>query len=403
MEFSYVAYTEDMKLIKGTLAATNEEAASRLLNYGGYRVLSLKQRIPFLNLSRLIPSFRRVRPIEIILFSRQLALLLEAGTDIVTSLELLQDQTTNNLFKEVIDQVASDIRGGSSLSLALSKHPKVFTQIYHRAIAAGEQGGNLEIVLRHMADFQERIVKTEKRIRSALSYPIIVLVVAVIVVGLLFAFVLPTFTDLYESLGAELPVLASILIDVTSWLTDYGLYIIGAFVLGIVILFLYVRTPNGKYWWDSLSLRLPIIGRILQLSELSRISQTISMLFRAGLPLPEIMTQAANATNNKVIAEAVHGVQQELIRGEGLSKPMEKRSIFLPLMTQMVGVGEETGKLDDTLSTVAVTYDVESEDRINNAVGLIQPIITVVIGLVVAFIAVALVSTLYSIAGESGL
>lgn len=403
MEFSYVAYTEDKKLIKGKLAATSEEAASRLLAYGGYRVLSLKERIPFLDLGRLIPSFRRVRQIEIILFSRQLALLLEAGTDIVTSLELLQDQTTNNLFKDVIGQVASDIRSGNSLSLALSKHPKVFSQIYHRAIAAGEQGGNLEIVLRHMADFQERVVKTEKRIRNALTYPVIVLVVAVIVVGLLFAFVLPTFTDLYESLGTELPALASILIDVTSWLTDYGLYIIGAFVLGIVILFMYVRTPTGKYWWDSLSLRLPIIGRILQLSELSRIAQTISMLFRAGLPLPEIMTQASNATNNKVIAEAVHGVQQELIRGEGLSRPMEKRSIFLPLMTQMVGVGEETGKLDDTLATVAVTYDVESEDRINNAIGLIQPIITVVIGLVVAFIAVALVSTLYSIAGESGL
>jgi type IV pilus assembly protein PilC len=403
MEFSYVAYTEDQKLIKGTLAATSEEAASRLLSYGGYRVLSLKQRIPFLDLGRLIPSFRRVRPIEIILFSRQLALLLESGTDIVTSLELLQDQTTNNLFKDVIGHVASDIRSGNSLSLALSKHPKVFTQIYHRAIAAGEQGGNLEIVLRHMADFQERIVKTEKRIRNALTYPIIVLVVAVIVIGLLFAFVLPTFTDLYESLGTELPALASILIDTTTWITDYGLYIIGAFIFGTVLLFMYARTPTGKYWWDNLSLRLPIIGRILQLSELSRIAQTISMLFRAGLPLPEIMTQATNVTNNKVIAEAVRGVQQELIRGEGLSKPMEKRSLFLPLMTQMVGVGEETGKLDDTLSTVAVTYDVESEDRINNAIGLIQPIITVVIGLVVAFIAVALVSTLYSLAGESGL
>jgi type IV pilus assembly protein PilC len=403
MEFSYVAYTEDKKLVRGTLAATSEEAASRLLSYGGYNVLSLKQRIRFLDFGRLIPSFRRVRPIEIILFSRQLALLLESGTDIVTSLELLQDQTTNSKFKEVIGQVASDIRSGSSLSLALSKHPKTFSQVYHRAIAAGEQGGNLEIVLRNMADFQERIVKTEKRIRNALTYPVIVLVVAVIVIALLFAFVLPTFSDLYASLGTELPALASILINTTNWVTDYGLFLIGGFGLAFVGLLLYVRTPNGKYWWDNISLRLPVIGRILQLSELSRISQTISMLFRAGLPLPEIMTQAINVTNNKVVSEAVSGVQRELIRGEGLSKPMEKRHIFLPLMVQMVGVGEETGKLDDTLSTVATTYDVESEDRINNAVGLIQPIITVVIGLVVAFIAVALVSSLYSLYGEGGL
>ena len=403
MEFSYVAYTKDKKLVRGTLAATSEDAASRLLSYGGYQVLSLKQRVRFLDLSRILPSFSRVRPIEIILFSRQLALLLESGVDIVTSLELLQDQTTNRKFKDVISQVASDIRGGSSLSLALSKHPKVFSQVYHRAIAAGEQGGNLEIVLRSMADFQERIVKTEKRIRNALTYPTIVLIVAGIVVSLLFAFVLPTFTELYDALGTDLPALASMLISMTNWVTDYGLFLIGGSALAFGGLVMYMRTPTGKYWWDGVSLRLPVIGRILQLSELSRISQTISMLFRAGLPLPEIMTQAINVTNNKVMAEAVSGVQQELIRGEGLSKPMEKRSIFLPLMVQMVSVGEETGKLDDTLSTVAVTYDVESEDRINNAVGLIQPIITVVIGLIVAFIAVALVSSLYGIYGQGGL
>ena len=400
MDFSYIAYTKDRKLVRGTLAATSEEAASRLLSYGGYQLLSLKQRVRFLDLGRLLPSFQRVRPIEIILFSRQLALLLESGVDIVTSLELLQDQTTNSKFKEVIGQVASDIRGGSSLSMALSKHPKIFSQVYHRAIAAGEQGGNLEIVLRSMADFQERIVKTEKRIRNALTYPVIVLIVAAIVISLLFAFVLPTFTDLYSALGTDLPAMASILIDMTTWVTDYGLFLMGGFALVFVGLYMYVRTPPGKYWLDGVSLRLPVIGRILQLSELSRISQTISMLFRAGLPLPEIMTQAINVTSNKVIAEAVSGVQQELIRGEGLSKPMEKRSIFLPLMVQMVSVGEETGKLDDTLSTVAITYDVESEDRINNAIGLIQPIITVVIGLVVAFIALALVSSMYGIYGD---
>lgn len=403
MDFSYVAYTKDRKLVKGTLAATSEEAASRLLSYGGYQVLSLKQRVRFLDLSRLLPSLKRVRPIEIILFSRQLALLLESGVDIVTSLELLQDQTTNSKFKDIIGQVASDIRGGSSLSLALSKHPKTFSQVYHRAIAAGEQGGNLEIVLRSMADFQERVVKTEKRIRNALTYPVIVLIVAAIVISLLFAFVLPTFTELYASLGTDLPTFAAMLINMTNWVNAYGLFLMGGFTLAFIGLLMYLRTPPGKYWWDGVSLRLPVIGRILQLSELSRISQTISMLFRAGLPLPEIMTQAINVTNNKVVAEAISGVQQELIRGEGLSKPMEKRSIFLPLMVQMVSVGEETGKLDDTLSTVAVTYDVESEDRINSAIGLIQPVITVVIGLVVAFIAVALVSSLYGIYGEGGL
>ena len=400
MEFSYVAYTQDKKLAKGKLSATSEEAATRLLSYGGYQVLSLKPYVPFLNLGRLTSTFARVKPSEIILFSRQMAVLLEAGTDIVTALELLQDQTSNRILKRVIGEVASDIRGGSSLSLALGKHPRTFPPVYHRAIAAGEQGGNLEIVLRNMADFMERIAKTEKRVRNALTYPAIVVIVAVIVVSLMVVFVLPTFTDLYSALGTDLPAITTIFINITTWFSDNGLFLTGGIVAVIVIFLLYIRTPDGKYQWDKIALRLPVLGRILLLSELSRACQTMALLFRAGLPLPEIMTQAINATNNKIIAEALTGVQNGLIRGEGLSGPMEKRPIFLPLMVQMVGVGEETGKLDDTLSTVATTYDVEADDRINSAIGLIQPVITIVIGLVIAFMAVALVSSLYSLYGQ---
>ena len=153
---------------------------------------------------------------------------------------------------------------------------------------------------------------------------------------------------------------------------------------------------------DKTLLKMPVIGRILQLSELSRACQTIALLFRAGLPLPEIMTQAQNATSNKIISEALGQVQQELIRGEGLSGPMKRRKVFLPMMVQMVGVGEETGKLDDTLATVAHTYDMEADDRIKSATDMIQPVMTLVIGLVVAFIAVALVSSMYSLYGQLG-
>ena len=151
MDFAYVAYTEDKKLVKGRLSAISEEAATELLGYGGYRVVSLKKVIPFLNKEKLLASFSRIRNAEIIMFSRQMALLLEAGTDIVTSLDLLQEQTDNQTLRTIIGEVASDIRAGSALSLALSKHPRAFSSMYYRAIAAGEQGGNLEVVLRQMA------------------------------------------------------------------------------------------------------------------------------------------------------------------------------------------------------------------------------------------------------------
>jgi len=400
MDFSYVAYTEDRKLVKGKLSATSEEAAINLLSYGGYQVVNLKKIVPFFNTEKLAAAFTRVKPREIIMFSRQFALLLESGTDIVTSLELLQSQITNRTLRKIIGQIAVDIRGGLSLSAALSKHPRAFSPIYHRAIAAGEQGGNLEVVLRQMADYIERIVITEKKIKNALTYPIIVSIVAFIVIGILVTFVLPTFASLFTAFGTELPLPTRMLIGTTEWLSRYGVYLLSVVVVVAVFGWIYIRTPAGKYQWDKISLRLPVIGRILLLNELSRICRTISLLFKVGLPLPEILAMAVQGTGNKTIAEALNGVQQELIRGEGLSRPMSRRSVFLPLMVQMVGVGEETGNLDNTMSTVALSYEAEGDDKTSSAVGLIQPVVTVVMGLVVGFIAVAMVSAMYGIYGQ---
>jgi len=403
MEFQYVAYTEDKRLAKGKLSAISEEAALNLLSYGGYQTVSLKEVVPFFNLQKITARFTRVKSREIIMFSRQLALLLESGTDIVTSLELLQSQVTNRTLQVVLGDVAADIRGGSSLSAALSKHPRAFPELYARTLAAGEQAGNLEVVLRQMADYIERSATTEKRIKSALTYPIIVTIVAFIVLAVLVTFVLPAFTDLYRSLGADLPATTQLLMTASEWLIDYGVFLLLGIVALAIVGYLYIRTPTGKYQFDKLMLTIPVIGRINLLSQLSRCCRTIALLFKVGLPLPEVMAQAIHGTNNKVIIKALTEVQQELIRGEGLSKPMAKRDVFLPLMVQMTSVGEETGHLDTTLATVAQTYEVEADDRTSSAVGLIQPAITVIIGLVIAFIAISLVSAMYSIYGQAGL
>ncbi len=400
MDYSYVAYTADKRLVKGKLSATSEEAAANLLSYGGYQVVSLKSIVPFFDKEKLLASFSRIKPREIIMFSRQLALLLESGTDIVTSLELLQSQITNHTLKRMVGEVASDIRGGSPLSAALGKHPQAFSQIYHRAVAAGEQGGNLEIVLRQMADYIERGANTAKKVKNAMTYPVIVIIVAIIVIGLLVTFVLPSFTSIYTAMGADLPATTKMLLGLTDWLNHYGLYFILVLLAAAGFGFIYIRTPAGKYQWDKISLRLPVLGRIILLNELSRCCRTMSLLFRVGLPLPEIMTMAADGSNNKAIIEDLTGVQQDLIKGEGLSRPMAKREHFLPLMVQMVGVGEETGNLDNTLSTVAESYEIEADDRTSSAVGLIQPALTVFIGVIVAFIAISLVSAMYSVFGQ---
>lgn len=400
MDFAYTAFTEDKRLVKGKVSAISEEAAAELLGYGGYRVVSLKSTISLFNKEKLLAQFSRVKPAEIVMFSRQLALLLESGTDIVTSLDLLQNQISSQTLRGIVAEVASDIRGGSSMSIAMSKHPQAFSQIYHRAIAAGEQGGNLEVVLRQMADYIEKGVVTQKQIKSALTYPAIVVVVAILVVAILVTRVFPTFAGLYSQFGVELPLATRILIAITNWTNQYGLFLLLGIVIAVAAIYIYIRTPDGKYRWDTLMLRMPVFGRIIHLSELSRCCRTMAMLVKIGLPLPEVMAMAIHTSNNKFVVDNLTGVQQDLIRGQGLSQPMARRQFFLPLMTQMVKVGEETGNLETSLTTVATDFEVESADKTKAAVGLIQPVVTIIIGLVIGFVVLAMFSALYSLYGQ---
>jgi len=400
MDFAYVAYTEDKRLVKGKLSAATEEAATQLLGYGGYKVVSLREAVPFLDIEKLLARFTRIKPTEIVMFSRQLALLLESGTDIVTSLDLLQEQTDNKILRTIIGEVAADIRSGSALSAALSKHPRAFSPMYHRAVAAGEQGGNLEVVLRQMASHIEKSVTTEKQIRNALTYPFIVIFVAVIVVIILVSYVLPAFTSMYKEFGVELPLITRILMAITDWASQYGIYLILGVIAVAVGVYFYIKSPRGKHWWDTTVLRLPVLGRIVHLGELSRCCRTMSLLIRIGLPLPEVMGMTIYNSNNKVVGDNLMGVQQELIRGEGLSRPMAKRELFLPLMTQMVRVGEETGHLDNTLDTVADSFEMDAGEKTRGAVALIQPVMTIIIGLLVGFVVLAMVSAMYSIYGQ---
>jgi len=402
MQYSYVACAEDGRIVKGKLSAASENAAEDLLTYGGYRLLKLKEVTPFFNAEKLTAQLSPIKPTEIIMFTRQLALLLESGTDIVTSLELLQAQSTNRTLKKIIGNVVSDIRGGSPLSDALGKHPRAFSTVYHRLVSVGEKSGGLETVLRRAADYMERIATTQKSVKNALMYPVILFIVAAAVVGILVAVVLPAFSGLYSSFGADMPATTMALIFVTDWLHSYGLFILAAIAVVIAAGFIYTRTPVGKFQWSNLMLTMPRIGRINLLNELSRCCRSMSLLYGSGLPLHEIMAMITQQTANKAMAKALTDVQQSMIAGAGLSGPMGRNKLFLPLMVQMTSVGEETGNLDNTLTTVAESYEIEADDKTKAMIALIVPAMTIILGLIVGFIAVSLVSAMYSIYGQMG-
>ncbi|MBP1706407.1 MAG: putative pilin biosis protein [Chloroflexi bacterium] len=401
--YSYVAYNENKEIVKGRLEAKSEEQAAHLLDFAGYQLINLKEIASFPSLNKLLQRLTPIKGTDIILFYRQMALLIESGLNIVTSIELLEEQSTNRVFKKVLGEVIGDIRAGSQLSAALGKHSHIFTPIQCQSLKVGEQTGGLEDILRQIADHMEKQVNAKKGVKNAMTYPIIALIVAVIVIAIMVTFVLPAFTGLYSSMGVKLPLMTRIMLDLGGMLRSYGLYILMGGAILAVIGIAYIKTAGGRYQWDRVSLKFPLVGRINHLNELSRISRAIAVLFKAGLPLTEILPLVIQASSNKVMTEALLGIRDDMLGGEGLSRPMTKYSIFLPMMIQMVRVGEETGNLDNTLLSVALSYESEAEDRTKSLISMIQPVMTVIIGLVVGVMALSLVSAMYSMFGQGGI
>lgn len=281
MEYAYIAYTKEKKLIKGKVSATNENEATRILNQGGYQLVNLRAESRFFNIEKLLARFSTVNQRDILLLSRQLALLIESGTDVVTALELLRNQMTNVTMKTATADIINELRNGKSLSSAFSKYPNIFPVMYCRAIAAGEQGGNLDSILKQMADFLERSMKTRKNVKSALAYPAGVLALSVVVVIVLVTFVLPSFVTLFSSFGAKLPATTQALISMVDFFSSYGIYVLIIVVAAIIAGFVYIRTPAGKLAGDRLALNMPVLGPIILLNELSYCCQLMAILLPA--------------------------------------------------------------------------------------------------------------------------
>jgi len=401
MIYQYIACSEAGEIVKGRITADGEEAINQMLNFAGYRLINLRPYVPFLSIGKLVSQLFPIKQTDIILFFRQLALLLESGISIVTALELLQQQISKHSLKKVIGEIIGDIRGGNQLSVAMSRHPEIFSPMNCRTLSIGEQSGSLETMLRQVADYMEREMTTRKGIKGALLYPAIAGVVTIGVVGILMFFVLPAFADLYGSLGAKLPALTRILMDTSEVLRKYAMHIFLGLLIAALSFIVYLRTADGKYKMDVLMLKLPLLGKVNLLNELSRCCRSIALLFTAGLPLTEIMPLVIQGSNNRVVAQALYAVQGDMLKGEGLAKPMAKNPIFMPMMVQMVKVGEETGSLDNTLLAVAQNFEAEAAEKTKTLIGMIPPVMTIIIAGFVGLIALSMVSAMYSIYGQA--
>ena len=399
MNYQYVAYTNDWKIVKGTIDVASEKAAEQALIKQGYQPITLKPLSSMPAIEELFPSLFTVKPKEIIMFSRQLATLLEAGISLVPGLQMLQEQISNKLFKKTVTTILDNIRAGSPFSDALTKHAKTFGEVYCKLVGVGEQTGNLEVSLRQAANYIEKENIAKKKIKRALTYPIIVLAVALIVMAVLVVFVLPSMMTMFTSMDAELPLTTKLLIGMMGFIDAYKLHLLVGLGVVIFVGIIFFRQPPVRYQLDRLMLTVPLIGPVNLMNEMSRFSQTIALLIHAGLPLPDIIDMTRQTSGNRVMQNALVHVQRDLVQGEGLSGPMSKHKIFPRLLVQMVMVGEESGNLESTLNLVATSYESEADDRLSGLIALIEPAMTVGLALMVAFIALSVISPMYSILG----
>jgi len=398
--YRYRAYTPDKKVVDGMIDAISEGAAEEALYQAGYRyILSLAEVRSRLSPEGLIPTFFGVKTQDVVDFSRQLATLIESGIGILTALQLLEGQVSRVAFQRVIAGLAESLRGGSSFSQVLSSYPQVFSNTYCQVMKASEQAGNLEVGLRQMADYMERRTTMTRKVTRAMAYPALVLFMAVAVFFVLITVALPPLVGLFTSLGAELPWMTRMLIVTADFLIDYKLHLfIGVFTLVILVVG-YIRLPAGKLAMDKFLLEVPIIGSINIQRNMCHFCQTASMLLKAGLRLPQVMDIVTQTIGNRVIRQALRDVRDKMIQGQGLSQPMATIDLFPKLVVEMVVVGEKTGNLDSSLSTLANFYEQRVDQRISTLVSMIEPLLTVISGLVVAFIALSMITPLYSILG----
>jgi len=402
MQYKYVAYNQQKQLVNGKLDAPNEAVALDLLNYGGLKIITLKESKPLIDMAKIQAATYKVNTKDVVMFSRQLALMIESGFDITASLDLLGPQLASKALQKAVKEITADIRNGMKPSQAFAKHPLAFSDLYCRTLAVAEETGNMERALRQMAEHIQKNANTSKKVRGALAYPAFMLLLAFAVVGVLAFFVVPQFQKMYDQMEVKLPLATRILLGATHFVRSWGPWIVLLVIIMAVVAFFLTRSEEGKYQRDKIMLRLPLLGRVIVLTELSRVASTISTLFRAGVPLPEVVTLASNSCSNRVIGRALMDVRQEMLQGQGLSGPMSQRPVFPALIVQMASVGENTGNLDATMDTVAQSYDIDATDRTAAMTGLITPMATMFIGALVAFVALALVSTMYGMMGGMG-
>jgi type IV pilus assembly protein PilC len=396
--YAYKVRDRAGKIVQGTVEAESETAVVGRLRQMGLAPLLIEAHKESLGKKELhLPWAGGVKPKDIAVMSRQFATMINSGLSLLRALNILAEQTDNSRLREVLASVRSDVEKGQSLSQALAKHPKVFSRLYVAMIKAGETGGVLDKTLLRMADTMEKEVALRHKIKSAMTYPVVVFGLVIIIVAAMLLFVVPMFKTLYKSLGGILPFPTRMLIFFSDLIKHFWFLWFPAIGGGIFAFKRWIKTEQGRAKWDAIKLKLPVFGVLVHKTALSRYSRTLAALFRSGVPILQGLDIVKETVNNAVMADAVTKVQASVKEGASIAKPLEEHAVFPPMVVQMMMVGEETGALDTMLEKIADFYDQEVDATVEALTSLIEPLLIAVMGVVVGGMVVALYMPMFNI------
>jgi type IV pilus assembly protein PilC len=351
-------------------------------------------------LERIIPGLNGIKRVELVLFSRMMATFIRAGIPILDGIEVVREQAVSPLFRRTLDDLSAQLRNGEPLSTSLARHPRVFSRLYVDMIVAAEATGELDAILDQLARYLERAEATSRRLRQAMLYPGIVLALAAVVIAILTTVVLPSFVTLFADFEAELPLTTQIMLAIGAFGGSYGIQTV-AVVLGVVLLLSLVRnTRRVRLIRQRVILHIPVIGGLVKLGTETRFARTLGILLRAGVPITRAFDIAMTGTGNETYIRRLSPVREGLMAGEGITAPLKASRIFGALLIQMVKVGEETGTLDRYLDQAAEFLDDELDYKTKQMVTIIEPMLVLGVALVVGFVALSVVTPMYSILNQ---
>lgn len=393
--FVYTIRDRTGNIVKGKVEGDNRAAAQAKLSGSGI-ILNLKEQSALMSAGA-IKIGTGIKTKEITIFTRQFSTMIHAGLSLTKCLAILGQQTENKALKDVIGKLNADVESGQSLSDSLAKHPKVFPPILINMVKAGETGGVLDEVLDRVADHLEADQALKGKIKSAMMYPIGIGCLVVIVLVAMMLFVVPNFESMFESMGGTLPLPTQILVSVSHTVASvWGLVILAA-IIALVLLFRWWKGGPGKLAWDSFKLKMPVFGSIVRKIALSRFSRTFGTLVAAGVPVLTAMNIVADTSGNEVISRAAKKSRGAIKEGETIAKPLGESKVFPAMLVQMIGVGEETGALDEMLEKVAEFYEEEVESATDGLTSLIEPVMMAVLGVLVGGMVIALYLPMFQV------